>query len=802
MKISCNWLRDYIDTGLSPEEIAVKITLTGLEVEEIEKTGSDFEGIIVGEVLETKPHPNADRLTLCNVNTGDAEVQIVCGAPNVADGQKVPVATVGTVLPVPMEDGSFLKIRKSKIRGEVSFGMICAEDELGIGDDHSGIMVLDAALKPGTPFAEVTDVKPDHVFEVGLTPNRPDAACHVGVARDLAAAIKSDLLEPETGDPEKTDAGTGHPSVKISIKDTGSCHRYVGIVMRGITVEPSPDEVQQRLRAIGLRPRNNIVDATNYVLHELGQPLHAFDLNKLNGPEIIVQSFDKEVEFETLDDQKRKVPAGSLFICDAKEPVAVAGVMGGLNTEITDDTKDILIESAWFDPVSVRKTSKLLALQTDSSYRFERGVDPELTLRAAMRCAELIQEWSGGDIEQPVIDVHPVKPEPVRIELRPERVNAVLGTKLETSEMVGILDRLGFDCAENKGVIHTNVPGFRPDVKLEIDLIEEIARIYDYNKIETKGRITFPRPGALPFEEEFNRNVATICTRLGLQEIYTNSLLPGKFAPLFADESELIPTMNPISRDQAIMRPSLAHGFLRTAAWNFNRKIQGISVFETGHVFKKGKGRYIEGVNEYNALMIGLSGLRDTEHWITEPKPWTIFDLKSRVNAFLTELRLDKRIQSEQANDKILYIAGKDVVGQAYKVDAALLKKFEIDNDVFIAEFDLSALSDLSRQIEPLVYEPVPRFPSFEFDLALSVDKRINAGEMESAIKKSAGKLLADISVFDVFEGKPLDANQKSVAYRLSFVDRERTLTIKDVEPVVNKIVKTLEKNFSAKLRS
>lgn len=801
MKISVNWLKDYVKTGLSPAEIAEKLTLTGLEVEETTQSGSSFEGVVVGEVLEVNKHPNADRLTVCKVNTGGETVQIVCGAPNVHAGQKVAVATVGTELPLLLDDGSRLKIRKSKIRGQVSEGMICSEDELGLGTDHSGIIVLDDGLVPGTPFSEISGNTLDHVLEIGLTPNRPDAACHAGTARDLHAVTGEEVVIPSVDVSDSQVAISGHPSISIYIDDVDLCHRYVGVVMRGVTVKESPAWVQNRLRSIGLRPRNAIVDATNYVLHELGQPLHAFDLTKLAGAEIRVKTFDKDTKFTTLDDVERDVPAGSLFICDGQKPVAIAGIMGGVNSEINEATSDILIESAWFNPVSVRKTSKQIALQSDSSYRFERGVDPTITRSAALRCAELIREWAGGEIEFPVVDVHPKPYEPAEVTLRLERLNQITGMEFDAETPVRILGRLGFQPQVKNGNIDCQVPGRRPDVTGEIDLIEEVARIYDYNNIPTTGRITFAKPPILPFEEEFLAKIRTVCTNLGLQEIYTNSLLPESLRDFYGNAGDLIPTLNPISRDQSILRPSLRYGFLRTAAWNFNRKQAGIRGFEIGHVFSKGDGTWINGINERRSLLIGLGGLQSTEHWKNGAQSFTFGDLRSTADALMESLRINDRCSCVfQASSATLSYDGT-IIANLETVGKELLKKFDIDEDIFIAEFDLDALMETVRALPPLKYQPVPKFPPFEFDIALVVDKQVNAATLEDSIRRNAGKLLENIGIFDVFEGKPLQDNEKSIAFRLMFRDADRTLAINDIEPIINRLVKKLGKETGAKLR-
>src|SRR5690625_1130025 len=462
MKISYNWLTEFIDLDLSPEETAEKLTLIGLEVEQVTTFGSLLEGVVVGEVLNVDKHPNADRLRICKVNTGRETVQIICGAENVAPGQKVPVATAGSTLPVETGDGEPFVIRETTLRGETSAGMICAEDELGLGDDHSGIMVLDEELTPGTPMHEAMDLGHDTVLDIELTPNRPDAACHLGVARDLAAA-----LELELSNPFETEFSDTRPlaEIDIRIESPEKCNRYVGKMVRDITIEASPPWLQNRLKALDIRPVNNIVDITNYVMFELGQPLHAFDADTIKGNAIIVRDFDKEIEFETLDHLKRSCSKGTLFICDGEEPVAIAGIMGGVDSEVSGQTRNILIESAHFDPVSIRRTAKEQMLQTDASYRYERGVDPQLQRIAAERAARLIADIAGGTMDENCSDIHPVKKEAHSLQLRKSYVNRLLGTSFSTGEIAGLLKGLGLELLErDETVLRYLVPTFRPDL--------------------------------------------------------------------------------------------------------------------------------------------------------------------------------------------------------------------------------------------------------------------------------------------------------------------------------------------------
>lgn len=802
MLISYNWLKEYIDLDLSAEDTAETLTLTGLEVEDVIDRGGNLDGIVVGKVKECNAHPNADKLVLCKVDVGDEILPIVCGAPNVKAGQYVPVALTGTSLPLG-NNGELVKIKKSKIRGEESRGMICAEDELGLGDDHTGIMVLDKEAEPGTPLIEVLQLEKDTAFEIGLTPNRPDAACHIGSARDLSAVLDKPLKKPHQEEivPDK-DLGD---KATIRITDTQQCGRYVGLMIENITVQESPQWLKNRLISIGLRPINNIVDATNFVLHETGQPLHAFDYDLLADHTIDVKSFDSQVSFTTLDEIERKVPAGSLFICDAEKPIAVAGVMGGANSEISDQTNTVLLESAWFDPVSIRKTAKKLGLQTDASYRFERGADPSITLQAALRCARLIADISGGNVIDGVEDVFPLQPKPKKQLLRHDRLRKIIGTDIPADVIKQILNRLEFEVSETaEGDFECTVPLFRPDIHGEEDLIEEVARIYDYNKVPRPDHIKIRNLTPLTFQEQFKEEVRTKLAGLGLKEIYSNSLLPESTVGKLESEEIFIPTLNPVSRDQSVLRPTLLYGFLNSAAHNFRHYHYGVRFFEIGHIFEKAnEGNYVKGVKETTSILIGLSGKSHPEHWQQKPRSFSLFDIKSLVEGLFKSLGLVDHTGfrfDEQQNYQI--ILGEQVVGQLYEVPRVKRKLTDLKEQAYVAELDFDAICTFAEQNRERSYKPVPKYPFFEFDLALVVDKSVQAGELEQAIRKHAGNTLTDIQVFDVYEGEQLEKTQKSVAFRLKFLDNTKTLNINDVDPIISEILKQLGKEFSATLRS
>lgn len=803
MKISYNWLKQYLDFDLTPEETDEKLTLLGLEVEEVETIGSDFENFVVGEVKEVRPHPNADKLVLCDVDLGDETVQIACGAPNVAVNQKVPVAKVGATMPLPMKDGSYLTIKKAKLRGETSNGMICSESELGLSDDHSGIMVMDESLEIGTPLKEALDLEKDSIFEVALTPNRPDASCHIGVARDLSAVTGGDLKNPYDKIEEKE--RSSNDEISISIEDEEKCHRYVGIIVDGVQVGESPNWLKNRLQAIGLRPINNVVDITNFINHEISQPLHAFDYDLIGNKKIIVKSYDEDKKFTTLDNVERTVPAGSLFICDGNGPVAIAGVMGGENSEVSEGTTKILIESAYFDPSSIRKTSKSLALQTDSSYRFERGIDPTIQQKAAWRAANLIAKLTGGTINENVVDVHTVKTESIEVDLRISRINRLLGTSLQKETVENILSKLEIRVlSTNEETLNCKIPTFRPDITREVDLIEEVGRVFDYNNIPRPSSSPFTSPEPLSDQEAFQERLRELVKSLRYKEISTNSLLSEKEANLLIDEESQIHTLNPVSQENTTLRPNLSGGFLKAVEYNLNRNATQLRFFEIGHVFRNSnEGTWIDGIEEHVHLHIGLCGQSQKDNWQGDDHSFSIFDLKADVEAIFDNLGiLDSIDQEVKGNNTIVYKYANQEVSYLTRIDSELLKGFDIEDDVYGAQIDLSLLLQNGVGKTDMSYQPIVKFPTFEFDAAFTVDKAVHTGEMTKQIKQTAGDVLESVSVFDVYEGENLGENKKSIAFRLTFLDSTKTLNIKDVEPVVQKIVKKLEQTVGAKLRS
>lgn len=827
MDTSYRWLERYVHLDESPEALAERLTMAGLEVDGVSPIGSDLEGVVVGKVLAVRDHPNADRLVLCDVDTGDGKaVQIACGADNVAAGQKVPVATVGTTLyqrdPDNPDERQALTIEKRKIRGEVSRGMICAEDELGLSDDHGGIMVLDPDAEVSQPFADyldARDIQPsDTVIDIDLTPNRPDAASHIGVARDVAAILDRTLCKPEVHLPEE--GGEAADQVSIDIQDPDGCERYVAMIVRDVEVKESPLWLKRRLSAIGLRPRNNVVDITNFVLHEVGQPLHAFDLDTLSGPEIVVRSTENEEPFTTLDEKERTMPPGTLMICDAEGPVAVAGVMGGADSEVTDDTINVLIESAYFDPSTIRKTAKALSLQTDSSYRFERGVDRDGQLWAAARAAEMIADLGNGTLVPGCVDAHPNPPEPRTATLRMPRLQGLLGVDVSAETATKHLEAVGFEVDRDGDALHCVIPTWRPDVSIEEDLAEEVARLYGYDAIPEPERVPIPNvtPGRRPVET-LRERLRTLLQGQGFREIYTNSMLRTDRAEQFAvtpghDEPvDVVETRNPISQEMAALRPRLLPGALEVMQFNRNHGQKALRLFETGHVFRKAKGEEtpVHGFSEHEALLLALTGPHAPSGWDSDTRPADFFDLKGVVEMLLQDLHLQDvsmtaREPSSQngqvpaTTHRLDVSAGDRFLGTIAQVSQSIADDLDLEESVFVAELDLDALVDAAAPNERRVYKPVSRFPVVERDLAVVVADAQPVGPLVNAIRDASAPLLKDIGVFDIYTGENVGEDRKSVAFTLTF-GASRTLTDAEVDTKIDASVKSLARSFGAELR-
>ena len=826
MKISSNWLQDYVKFDLLPEALSDLLTMCGLEVEDIETMGSSLDGVIVGRVLDTRKHPNADQLTLCMVDLGtDEHIQIACGAPNVKSGQKVPVATRGTTLMLPNQDDPEtrmpFKLQRTKIRGEVSDGMICAEDELGISDDHTGIMVLDDDAPIGQPFNTYLSEKGfslcDVVFDLAITPNRPDAVSHIGVARDVAALTGAVLQKPIVALP--VDGGEASKQVEVEIEAPSACPRYVGILVCGVTIKESPQWLKQRLSAIGLRPRNNVVDITNYVMYECGQPLHAFDYDQVAGAKIIVRLTKNDHPFVTLDSKERALPEGTLMICDAEREVAVAGVMGGENSEVTDLTKNILIESAYFDPATIRRAAKALSLQTDASYRFERGVDADGQVWAAARAAQLIAELAGGEIVPGMVDAHPMPWKKRDVVLRPDRVKKVLGVDVPKSDMRRLLKAIGFEIAlEEKTQLHCIVPSFRPDIEREIDIIEEIARLYGYDNIIEPEWSRMPNTvhRDLPSDKLRGFTRAHLAGQ-GYREIYTNSMLHLETALRFnlpqlnrhAHPDSVVETLNPISQEMSALRPSLLPGLLQVMSFNQNHGQRLLRFMEFGHVFCRtgiDEPTVIPGYAEHESFIIAVCGPQYEVGWDTEERMFDLFDLKGTIASILQTLRIPRltmRPDYESTSVTAFHLnvySGETRIGILAGLNDTVTSMYDLKSSVFFAELDWQSIVGLAGPQMQRQYKNVSRFPVVDRDLAVTVDRRQTVGPLIQTIREAGSKMLQQVNVFDLYEDERLGTGKKSIAFALRF-GSDRTLKDKEVDAQISRILKRLKRDHGAELR-
>lgn len=806
MKISYNWLKQFIKIDWQSEETAALLTDLGLEVEVVEKYQSvkgGLEGIVVGHVLTCVPHPDADRLKITTVDLGDGiPVQIVCGASNVAAGQKVPVATIGTVL--YDKEGESFTIKKGKIRGQESHGMICAEDEIGLGTSHDGIMVLDQSLQSGTPAATVFKIENDEVFEIGLTPNRADAMSHLGTARDLRAGMLQSGANVELITPSVSKFRVDKRTLKIDIdvKDSKLVPRYCGVTISGISIKPSPAWLQNRLKAIGLNPKNNIVDVTNYVLHELGQPLHAFDAAKISG-KVIVKTVPAGTKFTTLDDVERSLHEEDIMICDEKGPLCIAGVFGGKESGVSESTNSIFLESAYFNPVSVRKTAKRHQLNTDASFRFERGIDPSITEYALKRAALLIQEVAGGEITSDVIDVYPKKVEDFSVFLNFNKVTKIIGQEISKDIIKKILVSLDIkvNSVSDSGLGLT-IPAYRVDVQREIDVIEEILRVYGYNNIKFSNKVNATVSNSPRTEDYKIQNVvATQLNSQGFHEMMANSLTTANYIQLseMLKEEHNVTMLNPLSSDLATMRQSLLFSGLEAISYNINRKSTDLKLFEFGKTYHN----YPSGYEEKKHLTLFLTGNRNQETWTSAQKPTDFFLFKGYVNAILERLGIQKTQNQPLSTDVfaegIAISLGKETVVELGVVKKSILKHFGIKQEVFFADFNWAAILKLvSNKIK---YTEIPKYPEVRRDLALLIDQAVTYESIYTIARQTEKSLLKNIDLFDVYEGQNLPEGKKSYALSFSIQDSSKTLTDEQIDKIMNKLQKNFETELGAVLR-
>ncbi|MEN8228818.1 MAG: phenylalanine--tRNA ligase subunit beta [Bacteroidota bacterium] len=815
MKISYNWLKQYIKVDLPPEQISDILTNIGLEVEGIEifqPVKGGLEGVVIGEVLTCTKHPNADKLTVTTVDVGEAEpVQIVCGAPNVAVGQKVPVAVVGSTL-YPSEEG--FTIKKAKIRGELSHGMICAEDELGLGTSHDGIMVLNAASVVGTPAADHFNIETDTLFEIGLTPNRIDAASHLGVARDLAAYLKQEqevkLYKPPL-DGFKVD---NHDlPVTIDIEEKAGCKRYSGLTISGISVKESPEWLQLRLRSIGLVPVNNVVDITNFVLHEAGQPLHAFDAAHITGNKVIVKTMPEGTPFVTLDEQERKLRSGDLMICNAEEGMCIAGVFGGNKSGVTETTKEIFLESACFDPVYIRKTAKHHLLNTDASFRFERGSDPNLTVWALKRAAMMIKEIAGGSISSEVIDLYPEPVEEYRIEISYAHVNRLIGNPIDPDTIQSILQSLEIRVEERSETGMTLlVPPYRVDVQREADVIEEILRIYGFNRVEIgSGLRSTLSHSSKPDKEQVINMTSDMLTANGFYELKSNSLTRSTY---YDQEEQMDPgavrLFNPLSQDLALMRKNLLYGGLEAVAYNINRKHADLQMYEFGNCYSQdpeaGGDQLLDKFDEQLHMGIFISGRSQPGNWIQASGESSFYVLKSYVEKVLLKLGIEPLTLESSGTENPDYgecqrYSFKEVsLVEFGSVAQSVLTKFDIKQAVFAAEFRWdNVLKILSNH--RILFKPLPRFQVVTRDFSLMLDRKVTFESLRVLAFKTEKRLLKKVTLFDVYEGEKIEKSKKSYALTFTLLDEEKTLTDKQIDKVMLNLAKAFEREFGAVIR-
>jgi len=803
LKISHNWLQQFIKVNLPVEEIAVLLTDLGLEVEGIEHFESlkgGLEGVVVGEVLRCEQHPNADRLKLTEVAIGtDENLSIVCGAPNVAKGQKVLVATVGSTL--HMFDGTSLKIKKGKIRGEVSQGMICAEDELGLGNDHDGILVLDSNTKVGTPAAALFEIENDTVFEIGLTPNRADAMSHMGVARDLRAVCLLREIPHEWTRPETSSFHVENTqrTIAVEVKDKERCSQYYGLTITGVQIAASPIWLQNRLKAIGILPKNNVVDITNYVLHDLGQPLHAFDADKLN-EKIIVQTCSPGTSFTTLDGIERTLDQEDLMICDSKKPHCIAGVFGGQESGVDQQTTAVFLESAYFDPVSIRKTAKRHGLNTDASFRFERGIDPEGGITALKRAAILIRDIAGGKISSSIQESMQNLKEEAHIFLNYDYLFKTIGQTINEKDLTTILNALEIKITNtSESGIGITMPRYRVDVTRPADVVEEVLRIYGYNNLEDKTLTYNANPPYLwNSEYKLENALAQKLTGLGFVEMLNNSLTGVDSETNFFKPIRLV---NPLGKELSVLRQTLIHNVLEVVSFNLNRQNKDLKLFEFGTVYGKKASEYIEEKH----LSITAVGSSLKHSWDFPKAPDNFFYLKGLLYDIFEFFRLEdlefNSVSHPHFDQAFELSSQKNTYGVFGSISSDLRKKYGIEQDVFSTELNWSLLSKKAFS-KNLVFQSVPKFPSMKRDFALLLNREISFEALKKTAFNTERKILKSVELFDVYEGKNLPKNKKSYGISFIFQDYNKTLTDRQVDKIMDKLKKNFTKEFQAELRS
>lgn len=820
MNISYNWLKKFIEFDLSPLELADALTSIGLEVggvEEIQAIKGGLEGLVIGEVLTCEPHPNSDHMHVTNVNLGTGEpVQIVCGAPNVAAGQKVIVATIGTKL---YDGDDCFTIKKSKLRGIESCGMICAEDEIGIGTDHSGIIVLPDDAVVGMPAKEYYNIKSDYVLEVDITPNRADACSHYGVARDLYAYLTQRGIQTSLHKPSVDDFKVDNHDldINVTIVNSEACPRYAGITIKGVTVKESPEWLQNDLRMIGLRPINNIVDITNYILFAYGHPMHCFDADKIKGNQVIVKCMPEGTPFVTLDGVERKLSSRDLMICNAEEPMCIGGVFGGLESGTTEETKNVFLESAYFHPTWIRKTARRHGLSTDASFRYERGIDPNNTIYILKLAAMMVKELAGGEISSEIKDVSCKDFPPFRVELTYQRVNELIGKNIPVEAVKSIVKSLEMDIvAETAEGLTLDVPQYRVDVQRDCDVIEDILRIYGYNNVEIPTTLK----SSLVAETETDKSnklqnlVAEQLVGAGFNEIMNNSLTKAAYYDDLTSypAKNLVRLMNPLSSDLNVMRESLLFGGLETIARNANHKNPDLKLFEFGNCYyyreeKRNEDKALAPYSESYHLALWLTGKDKQGSWIHADEDNNAYMLKAyvenilgRVGLHMRDLTIENLSTDIYASAVVIKTQGGKRLAMIGTVTRKLLKQFDIDNAVYFADINWIEVMRSIRSLK-VSFKELPKFPAVRRDLALLVEKNVQFAQIEKLVFDADRKLVKSVNLFDVYEGKHLEAGKKSYAISITLQDENQTLNDKVIDKVMQKIIKSLEERAGARLR-
>jgi phenylalanyl-tRNA synthetase beta chain len=818
MKISYNWIKDYLNIDLEPARVAEILTGIGLEIEGMDEWVSvkgGLAGVVIGEVLTCKKHPDADKLSVTTVDIGGSEpLQIVCGAPNVAAGQKVPVATVGTQV---FKDDESFEIKRSKIRGELSEGMICAEDELGLGISHDGIMVVDKDVKPGTSAADYFKIVKDTVFEIGLTPNRIDSGSHFGVARDLAAYLNLNggmdgrAVLPSV---KNFKADNNNSLYEVIIENHLDCPRYAGITISGVKIGESPEWLRNKLRAVGLNPINNVVDITNYVQHEAGQPLHAFDADKIEGKKVIIRNLPSGSKFITLDSIERSLSARDLMICNPKEGMCIAGVFGGIKSGVSASTRNIFLESAYFNPVAIRKTSKRHGLKTDASFRFERGADPNITIWALKRAIMLIKEIAGGEISSDIVDVYPKPIENVQIDVFYKNINRLIGKRIGPDTIKKILSLLDIEIMkEDEDGMKLSVPSYRVDVKQEADVIEEILRIYGYNNVEVdmhvNSTLSYPEK---PDKEKVKNIISDHLSAIGFAEIMCNSLCPSAWYEQSDDflKDQLVILANPLSSDLNAMRQTLLFGGLNSVSWNINRQNPDIKFYEFGNCYFYHKTDQpfpkADNYTEKNSLDLFISGNTGRQSWNNKTGPTDFFNIKSTVEMILSRLGVKTQSLQTSESDKkyysesVTYRFNNKLVGWAGRISKSYLSKFDIGQDVYWGHIEWDYLLKLMKS-HTISFHELPKYPSVKRDLALLLDRGVKFSQIRDIALRTEKNLLQEINLFDVYENDNLGKNKKSYAVSFLLRDELKTMTDKNIDRVMDNLIRAFKTELGAQIR-